>query len=112
MMRGNLDLMQSSATPVVFQMRIYRIRVWINLSIYPLSVESESLVIPSIQKLVKFSKSQKNLQNYSTMEGVFLNSKVLGDLAKHGFLADLVKEEKINFIALFEIRRGEFPNHF
>jgi hypothetical protein len=46
------------------------------------------------------------------MEGVFLNSKVLGDLAKHGFLADLVKEEKINFIALFEIGRDEFPNHF
>ena len=45
------------------------------------------------------------------MKGVFWNSRGLADFAKHRFLADLVKEEQINFIALSETGRDEFPNH-
>jgi hypothetical protein len=45
------------------------------------------------------------------MKGVFCNSRGLGDLAKHRFLAELVKEEQINFIALSEPGRDEFPDH-
>ena len=45
------------------------------------------------------------------MKGVFCNSRGLADLAKHIFLADLVKEEQINFIALSETGRDDFPNH-
>ena len=36
------------------------------------------------------------------MKGIFWNSRGLGDLAKHRFLSDLVKEEQISFIALSE----------
>ena len=32
-------------------------------------------------------------------------------MAKHRFLADLVKEEQINFIALSETGRDDFPYH-
>jgi hypothetical protein len=39
------------------------------------------------------------------MKGVFWNSRGLADLAKHRYLADLVKEEQINFIALSETGR-------
>ena len=42
------------------------------------------------------------------MKGVFWNSRGLGDLAKHRFLSDLVKEEQISFIALFKIGRDAF----
>jgi hypothetical protein len=42
------------------------------------------------------------------MKGVFWNSRGLGDLAKHRFLAELVKEEQINFIALSETGRDLF----
>jgi exonuclease III len=45
------------------------------------------------------------------MKGVFWNSRGLGDLAKHKFLSDLVKEEQINFIALSETGRDDFPDH-
>jgi exonuclease III len=45
------------------------------------------------------------------MKGVFWNSRGLGDLAKHRFLAELVKEEQINFIALSETGRDSFPDH-
>ena len=45
------------------------------------------------------------------MKGVFWNSRGLADLAKHRFLADLVKEEQINFIALSETGRDDFPDH-
>ena len=45
------------------------------------------------------------------MKGVFWNSRGFKDLAKHIFLADLVKEEQINFIALFETGRDDFPDH-
>jgi hypothetical protein len=45
------------------------------------------------------------------MKGVFWNSRGLGDLAKHRFLSELVKEEQINFIALSETGRDSFPDH-
>ena len=45
------------------------------------------------------------------MKGVFWNSRGLADLAKHRFLAKLVKEEQINFIALSETGRDDFPDH-
>ena len=45
------------------------------------------------------------------MKRVFWNSRGLADLAKHKFLADLVKEEQINFIALSETGRDDFPDH-
>ena len=44
------------------------------------------------------------------MKGVFWNSRGLGDLAKHRFLSDLVKEEQISFIALSEIGTDDFPD--
>jgi hypothetical protein len=45
------------------------------------------------------------------MKGVFWNSRGLGDLAKHRFLAELVKEEQINFISISETSRDSFPDH-
>ena len=36
------------------------------------------------------------------MKGVFWNSRGLTDLAKHRYLAEMVREEQINFIALSE----------
>jgi hypothetical protein len=42
------------------------------------------------------------------MKGIFWNSRGLGDLAKHRYLSEMVKEEQINFIALFEIDKDEF----
>jgi len=45
------------------------------------------------------------------MKGVFWNSRGLKDLAKHKFLADLVMDEQINFIALSETGRDDFPDH-
>ena len=44
------------------------------------------------------------------MKGVFWNSIGFADLAKHKFLAELVKEQ-INFIALSETGRDDFPDH-
>jgi hypothetical protein len=45
------------------------------------------------------------------MKGVFWNSRGLGDLAKHIFLAELVKEEQINFVAISKTGRDSFPAH-
>ena len=56
-------------------------------------------------------KAKNPFENCSQMKGVFWNSRGLADLAKHRFLADLVKEEQINFIALSETGRDDFPNH-
>ncbi|KAG2576652.1 hypothetical protein PVAP13_6NG060815 [Panicum virgatum] len=44
------------------------------------------------------------------MKGVFWNSNGLADLAKHRYLADLVREEQIEFIALMETGRDSFPD--
>jgi exonuclease III len=42
---------------------------------------------------------------------LFWNSRGLADLAKQRFLAELVREEQINFIALSETGRESFPDH-
>jgi hypothetical protein len=45
------------------------------------------------------------------MKVVFWNSRGFADLAKHRFLAELVREEQINFIALSETGVESFPDH-
>jgi hypothetical protein len=45
------------------------------------------------------------------MKGVFWSSRGLGDLAKHRFLVELVKEKQINFIPISETGRDSFPDH-
>jgi len=35
----------------------------------------------------------------------------IGDLGKHRFLIDFVKEEQINFIVISEIGRDDFSDH-
>jgi hypothetical protein len=45
------------------------------------------------------------------MKGVFWNRRGLADLAKHKFLAELVKEEQTYFIALSKTGRESFPDH-
>ena len=45
------------------------------------------------------------------MKGIFWNSRGLGDLAKHRFLSDLVKEEQISFIDISETGRDDFRDH-
>jgi hypothetical protein len=58
------------------------------------------------------SQEAKNpFKDYYKMKGVFWNSRGLADLAKHKFLAELVREEQINFIALSETGRESFPDH-
>jgi hypothetical protein len=44
------------------------------------------------------------------MKGIFWNSRGLGDLAKYIYLSEMVKEELINIIALFETGRDEFSD--
>ena len=44
------------------------------------------------------------------MKGVFWNSRGLADLAKHRYLAEMVREEQINFIALSETGRDNFTD--
>jgi hypothetical protein len=45
------------------------------------------------------------------MTGVFWNSRGLADLAKHRRIAEWVKEERLDFIAIFETRKDDFPSH-
>ena len=59
----------------------------------------------------RLPKKPKTPSKIVLKKGVFLNSTGLADLAKHRFLADLVKEEQINFIALSETGRDVFPDH-
>ena len=42
------------------------------------------------------------------MKGIFWNSRGLGDLAKHSFLSNTVKEQHIDFIAIMETGRSDF----
>jgi hypothetical protein len=56
-------------------------------------------------------KDKNSFKDYYKMKGVFWNSRGPADLAKHIFLAELVKEEQLNFIALFETGRESFPDH-
>jgi hypothetical protein len=68
---------------------------------------------PVCRKNFKHSKAGKiptnpKIPSKIILQGVFWNNKGFGDLAKHGFLADLVKEEQINFRALPEIEGSHF----
>jgi hypothetical protein len=44
------------------------------------------------------------------MKVIFWNSRCLGDLTKYIYLSEMVKEEQINIIALFEIGIDEFSD--
>ena len=46
------------------------------------------------------------------MEGLFLNSRGLADLAKQRFLAETTIEHHLDFIALLEIGRDNFTSQF
>ena len=46
------------------------------------------------------------------MKGVFWNSDGFKDPKKHRFLADLTKEKDLNFMAISEIGKRDFPAHF
>src|SRR4051812_37946080 len=46
------------------------------------------------------------------MKGIFWNSRGLVDLAKRRFLRDTSVEEKLDFIALLETGRDNFPPRF
>jgi hypothetical protein len=67
--------------------------------------------MPRNKKKANFPKSQNPFKDYYKMKGVFWNSRGPADLAKHRFLAELVREEQINFIALSETGRESFPDH-
>jgi predicted SprT family Zn-dependent metalloprotease len=67
--------------------------------------------MPKIQKKQTSQKAKNSFKDYYKMKGVFWNSRGLTDLAKHRFLAKIVKEEQINFIALSETGRESFPDH-
>jgi hypothetical protein len=60
--------------------------------------------------MAKSQKTKKPFPICDQMKGVFWNSRGLGNLAKHRFLSDLVKEEQISFIALSETGRDDFPD--
>lgn len=46
------------------------------------------------------------------MKGIFWNNGGLGDLAKLRFLADIYREEKLDFIALLKTGRSNFTSQF
>jgi hypothetical protein len=51
--------------------------------------------------------------NYSfPMNGIFSNSRGLGDLAKHLFFADSIREHNLYFLAISETGRREFTQSF
>jgi len=54
---------------------------------------------PTLQKRLKgfLENKKKPIKNTTPMKGVFWNSRGLTDLAKHRYLAEMVREEQINF---------------
>lgn len=42
------------------------------------------------------------------MKGLFWNSRGLGDLAKHRYICDLVKEQHLDFVAIFKTSKKDF----
>ena len=44
------------------------------------------------------------------MKGVFWNSRGLGDPAKHRFIAELVREQHLDFVAILETVKKDFSN--
>src|SRR6266511_3982976 len=45
------------------------------------------------------------------MNGMFMNSRGLGDLAKHLHVADCVRDHDLDFVAISEAGRRDFPVH-
>ena len=45
------------------------------------------------------------------MNGMFVNSRGLGDLAKHLHFADCIQDHHLDFLAISETGRREFPVH-
>ena len=45
------------------------------------------------------------------MNGMFMNSRGLGDLAKHLHIADCVRDHDLDFVAISEVGRQGFPVH-
>ena len=43
------------------------------------------------------------------MNGIFMNSRGLGDLAKHLNIAQYVRDHKLDFLAISETGRRDFP---
>jgi hypothetical protein len=46
------------------------------------------------------------------MNGMFSNSRGLGDLAKHLFFADCIRDRNLDFLAISEMGRRDFPQSF
>jgi hypothetical protein len=62
------------------------------------------------KKLVDLQKNQKPHPNCVSNERSFWNKRGLADLAKRRYLKEMVREEQINFIALAETGRENFPD--
>src|SRR6266540_4833673 len=45
------------------------------------------------------------------MNGMFMNSRGLGDLAKHLHITDCVRDYNLDFVAISEAGRRDFPVH-
>src|SRR5437016_6518482 len=45
------------------------------------------------------------------MNGMFMNSRGLGDLAKHLHIAQCVRDHDLDFVAILEAGRRDFPVH-
>lgn len=73
-------------------------------------LERISLTLPRKLDLADLPRNQNSVEVVSPIKGVFWNSGGLADLTKHRHLADVVKEKQINFLALIETGRDEFPN--
>ena len=48
----------------------------------------------------------------SSLKGIFWNSEGLRDPAKHDFIQESVREQRLDFIALSETGRTNFAAHF
>ena len=45
------------------------------------------------------------------MNGIFMNSRGLGDLAKHLHIAHCIKDHNLDFMAISEMGRWDFPDN-
>ena len=46
------------------------------------------------------------------MKGMIWNSDGFGDTAKHWFVKEIIREEKLDFVGLIETGRADFASHF
>jgi hypothetical protein len=57
--------------------------------------------------------SKTNLQvKMSSIKALFWNSDGFGDVGKHLFVKEQLREEKLDFMALLEMGRSNFSIHF